>query len=239
MADVVSGESLLDRLLGGQCDFKGIVLERAFDLSGHPRFAELQERLRRSADSGALDFSGARLTDLKARGWQVPGSIWVGAQLDGCDFSEAQFDLADLSRASLCRANLGRCALTGATCVEINLESSNLEEAKLDGVNFWKGRLRNAIFHKAQLRDALLCEADLSGADFSACDLTKGNLWGASLEGASFARALLRETQIKGVRELDKALGLSRARYRKCRMGRAERDHIVRAMDRLAFHVEE
>lgn len=239
MTDVLSGESFIDRILGGQFDFKGVVLEKSFDLSGHPRYQELQEYLRRSTDSATFDFSGGRLVDLKARGWQVPGSRWVGAALDGCDLSEAHLELADLSQATLKRANLGRCALTGATCIEANLENANLEEARLEGVNFWKARLRQAIFHKAQLRDALICEADLSGADFSSCDLTKGNLWGSALEGASFSNALLRETQIKGVRELEKVIGLSRARFRKCRMGKAERDHILQAMDRFAFAIED
>lgn len=236
MRTPISGDMFIDQVLTGRTDFTELVLESGFELNRHERWGALQTFLEgRPADAPAYDFSGSQWSDVKARGWHMPHSVWTGAELGGADLVECNFDLSDFSGASIKKANLGRAKFTGAQFTGAHLESSNLEEAKLEGANFWKARLANVIFVKCLLRDSLICEADCQGTDFTDADLTAANLWGSRFGESQWNRALLWKTQLKGVLELDLCHGLTRARFRKTRLGKKERESILKAFDRFAF----
>lgn len=82
----------------------------------------------------------------------------------------------DLSHVDLSRANLKKA----------NLERANLESAQLTGA-----RLVGAYLGHANLKSANLAEADLEDAD---------------LEGADFREAILEGANLKGVKNLEKAV---------------------------------
>ena len=75
--------------------------------------------------SGAVDLSGADLSQHDLSGLNLTGADLSGANLSGAKLSKTILLNANLSGAILCRANLRRANLSGA-----NLSSANLDEIR-------------------------------------------------------------------------------------------------------------
>lgn len=112
------------------------------------------------------------------------GSDFIGAKLNGSDFSESFLRDLLLRAASARNADFSGATLSGA----------NLTEAHLQGANLRRAHLRGADLTSADLSNANLRDADLTGAD-----LARANLAGACLQSAHLERVYLSHANLEGV----------------------------------------
>ncbi len=232
----MSGEHLIEKILGGERDFTRIRIERAFDLSGSDRYVELQDYLKsQDLRHSPFCFDGAEFLQLQAREWKLPFSSFKGTNFEEADLSVADLENADFTGANLTRASLGRVIFLAATLHQVKGEKANFEECNLEGADFWKSRLAGANFFKAKLRDVIFCETDLYQVDFSRSDLRKTNFWGASTVETNFKRALLTDALLKGVKDFEKSKNLSRARFHLTRLGAEEHAVVLKAIEKNFF----
>jgi uncharacterized protein YjbI with pentapeptide repeats len=108
-------------------------------------------------------------------------AVLTGAVLTGADLTGAVLTRADLTRAVLTRAVLRDAVLTGAVLTRAVLTGAVLTGADLTG----------AVLTGAVLRDADLTRAVLTGADLTRAVLTGAVLTGAVLTRAVLTRAVL------------------------------------------------
>lgn len=92
--------------------------------------------------------------------------------------------------------NLAGADLSGMDLTDYRLTGANLAGANLRGTNLTGAILLGANLTDANLESAVLCNANLNGANLEGANLRNAELGGA---GTSFAGALLRQTDIRGV----------------------------------------
>lgn len=78
--------------------------------------------------------------------------------------------------------------------------------------NFTDSKLTGAVLSHAVLEFSMFVNADLSGANLTDADLTKADLTNANLEGADVSGANFDSADLRQVRNLDRAIGLTSAR---------------------------
>lgn len=151
---VMSLDRLVDGLLKGETDFRGVILHPGSDLSGHSGYSGLQDYLRGRSEeeweANPVVLTGAELSGLIALGLHLPYANLIQAKLKGAKLSGA-----NLMQAHLYEAILNRADLTGA-----NLSRAYSREAKL----------REAVLIGAVLIGADLGCADIRGADVRGID---------------------------------------------------------------------
>jgi uncharacterized protein YjbI with pentapeptide repeats len=175
-----------------RADLHGALLDRIVIIGTHFNDANLSgvSLLRPSAfstlaakRSEAASFAGANLTNAR-----------IFARFNGADFSGAKLDgatLAPFGRTGFIE-HIWRTELLGANLSHASLVRANLTYTMLAFANLRGADLTGAVLHKADLS-----RADLTGANLTGADLSEADLDGAILTG---------------VRGLETALGMERAR---------------------------
>jgi uncharacterized protein YjbI with pentapeptide repeats len=171
----------------------------------------------RGRRDGAIDLSGADLSEMDLSGVDLSGATLTGAdffrstltranlkmaKLAGADFSNAVLTEIDAYKADLSGAFLSEADLTGADLSEANLTGADLRAAKLGRANLKQARLADAKLGEADLHDARLNDADIAGADLRFADLS-----GANLTGMRFGGYRQMEGHYYGIRGLGAAYG--------------------------------
>lgn len=127
---------------------------------------DVDDRVRRTNTSSALDFSGQTFEN--------------HIDLAGLNLGHARFVKARLIGAWFVRQDgSGASRLAGA-----NFEGAQLEEAHFQGVYLGEANLRHADLDMANLREANLTHSDLRGANLTGADLSGTKVIGARLEGS-------------------------------------------------------
>ena len=163
------------------------------------------------------DWNGPRLdlsqTDLR-------GADLRGAHLEGTYLVSAHLEEGHLGGAHLEGAVLTGAHLNGADLNAAHLELTFITDAHLEGASLISAYLESASLDAAYLKEAHLGEAHLEGASLVSAHLEKADLRGANLEeatlnsadvkGTDFNGANLKGAHLTNVRNLDKALNLTK-----------------------------
>ena len=168
---VLSGADLSDASFKG-CDLEGADLAKSKLAGACFEDANLKDASVEGASGVGVVMDRADLTCLRASEGadfasgsfrQTTGqeSMWVGANLQGADFSYAAMEGADFTKACLRDAKLyaanmkfsrfTKADLRGARLTEMNLFESILEKANLDGADISGSNLYGAEFLEAQV----------------------------------------------------------------------------------------
>lgn len=168
-------------------------------------------------DSGvyaAARFDRALLIDAVARRADFTQGYFVGARIDGADFSGSQFGRAILAASSARLANFSRGVFTEADLSYATFDGSafsgaRFADARLDRAGFRRGHLDNAYFSNGSAVGATFEHARLNGidatytdfrlADFSGADMTKAVLRATPVHGARFHGAILTDADLSTV----------------------------------------
>ncbi len=134
-------EELVNEILSGEINFRGIELPQGANLRNYEGFHEMQNYLmNQNPERNPIDLSNSNLIGLSAPTIYLPYSKLEGANLEGANLMGANLWRADLWRADLMRANLEGANLMGADLVEADLREANLlgtylRKAKLIGAD--------------------------------------------------------------------------------------------------------
>ena len=126
-----------------------------------------------------------------ARGRDLKGAIFFGANLTKVDFEGAELQGAMIESAQLIGASLRFAQLQGADLAAAQLMGASLESAQLQGAELGWAQLQGALLDRAQLQGAPLNNAQLQGAVLDWAQLQGTSLYDAQLQGASLVRAQL------------------------------------------------
>ncbi len=139
-------EELVNEILSGEINFRGIELPQGANLANYEGFHEMQKYLKsQNLQESPIDLSNSRLIGLYAPTIYLPYSKLEGANfwrayLRGADLRGSKLGGADLGGASLMRADLGGADLIGAELWGANLRGTNLRKALLDEAEPYKSR---------------------------------------------------------------------------------------------------
>ncbi|MEM1370751.1 MAG: pentapeptide repeat-containing protein [Pseudomonadota bacterium] len=137
------------------------------------------------------------------------------------DLAFSPYDTARFTNASLQRArilgNFNGTSFRGANLTEADFSPlrdkpdtiSTLARTQLTGADFTRAVMKKVDFSQALLSFAKFTGADLSGANFRRADLSLADLSGADIAGADFTDAKLEGANLKGVKGLETAIGLT------------------------------
>lgn len=117
--------------------------------------------------------------------------LFVGANLEGFDFTRAYLPNARFTRADLRGACFEHAYLSAASFVHADMIRANFQFADLQYATFTNGRVRRADFRDANLRGACFYScgvitadfrrARVESTDFNSCDLTHCDFFGARM----------------------------------------------------------
>jgi uncharacterized protein YjbI with pentapeptide repeats len=144
----ISGADFMDGILAGRRDFSEIELEEGADLSGHPRFQDMNASLLRKANEGAspgvtrgelekhpIILRQATLIGIKAKRLYLPYVDASCAYFRDCDFSNACFYEGDFYGAFLNNVNLRGARLTLAKFENAHFVNMDLPHQEDPGKN--------------------------------------------------------------------------------------------------------
>jgi uncharacterized protein YjbI with pentapeptide repeats len=195
------------------CDLSGASLKGALLSRARLDYANLEGCDLSEANLGHARASGAILRRAK-----LSRSCLEQCELDNCDLSEAQ--LCDLRArgAKLNNLNLSDALVRNLLLQEMTLTDLCLHQAQVTNLAFYRCTLRNLDFSRARVcaltlietdasqglsfqaahlqKSSFLGACDLSGADFSACEISETCLRGARLRNANFIFSRLRQVDL-------------------------------------------
>jgi uncharacterized protein YjbI with pentapeptide repeats len=179
----INGNKLARKILAGERDFRGIVLENPKKFPYMGIFPELMKYTHfpgRFSKEG-IDFSGS---DLNYSNFSLLCLDHLTAE--NSDFNHSYFYSTSLDYANLRNANLTGAIMWGTSINHTNLQGCNLSHAQLIGAQLEASDLREVKFLHTIMTSANLRLSNLRGA----------NLHGASYRGANFDSADLRNSGI-------------------------------------------
>jgi len=137
----MSGQEFLQKLLEGEREFRGIVLEPYFSLSRNGQFASLQEQLLAAdLENAPVILERADLTGFDADGLHMPfvkanGACFKQATLLEANLESSEFENADFRYARLPQANMKTCHFRDADLRQTDLNLAELNGSLLSGAN--------------------------------------------------------------------------------------------------------
>lgn len=190
---VITADELLTRVMDGERDFALTRLSREDNgLSNIDGYDDLLLYLQtHDLRAEPIDAHGADWSNLKAQGLFLPFARMTDSDLSGADFTNADFHGSDFSNS-----NLRLAVLNGANLVASNLAGADLTKANLTGADLCEAHMLGTV----------LCDSDLMESWFLRVSLQNTDVTGASMDGAFFYR-----TDFRGLKGLDRVIGLSSA----------------------------
>lgn len=239
----LTGEEFVDGITNGERDFSSVKLPEDCDINvfrGCISSVKMQAYLKkhwREFQEKPINISDSDLTGLIAPpSFRVPYLIGRNAVLNGANLWRAKLWKADLRGAKLRGANLNESEPWGADLRDADLEGAHLERAqlsrnaKLQNANLKavkakllrceESDLNEAIFEGGDLRGAEFQQSDFKDVNFKKANLSGANFWGSDLETTDLEKANLKSTSfantdLRGVKNLEKAKNLGGARFRR------------------------
>ncbi|MBI2574895.1 pentapeptide repeat-containing protein [Candidatus Woesearchaeota archaeon] len=192
----VSLDDFIDAVTEGNRDFSRTRLSG--NLSGRPRYPDLQRYLIKKPNLDVLSFEGADLSGLVAQRLYLPFMNAQGANMREADFSDAILCNARFYKADLCGAKLRGTALGFAVLDDADIMRADLTDANLAEATLFRASLSRAVLVHADLTKAKLSGAKLYDAVLRFATLRDACLSGAKLDSADLRYALLENTDIRG-----------------------------------------
>jgi uncharacterized protein YjbI with pentapeptide repeats len=138
-------------------------------------------RFREGTDLDTADFRASNLENARMRSLVLTRTKFQGATIVDSDLSGSEFGSADLS---------------GATFEEVSLDTASFARASLSGTHFKRVSLKRVSFHLADLRGAVFVdchltretqfsEADIRGCDLSGLDLKRHQVADAQFDDST------------------------------------------------------
>lgn len=137
----MSGQEFLQKLLEGEREFREVIVEPYFNLSGNEQFAALQEQLRAAElEDSPIILERADLTGIDADGLHMPfvkanGACFKHATLMEANLESSEFENADFRYAKLSQTNMKTCHLRDADLRQSDLNLAELNRSLLSGAN--------------------------------------------------------------------------------------------------------
>jgi uncharacterized protein YjbI with pentapeptide repeats len=201
---------------------------------------DFKETIFKGSDLYGADFTGANLKGSDLSGARLDRTVLIKADLSGANLTGATIlrptVFTDLSNNTtegpkFSGANLRRIRVS-IYFAGTDFRGADLTEANFSPLEFKPGQgtmvtpmnnfcrscdfsgatLTNANFFRLDMMFSRLTGADMTGADFRETDLSKVDLSGANLAGVNFTGADLDGAILSGVKGLDTAIGLDKAR---------------------------
>jgi uncharacterized protein YjbI with pentapeptide repeats len=194
----------------------------------------------KNSDLYGADFTGANLKGSDLSGTRLDRAVLIKTDLSGADLTGATIlrptvftDLSNNATESpkFSGANLRRIRVSiyfsgtdfrGADLTEANFSPLEFKPGQGTMVtpmnnfcrscDFSGATLKSANFFRLDMMFSQLTGADLTGANLSEADLSKVDFSGANLAGVNFTGADLDGAILSGVKGLDTAIGLDKAR---------------------------
>lgn len=124
------------------------------------------------------NLSGADLSGVNLRGFDLSHTNFWGARLRRADLTRANLYAAQMREADLTGARLDRAQIKFAVLSRVNLTRASLRQADLTGASLRRATLSKADLTGANLRHVSLAEAEVDGATLSGCQLYGAGIWG-------------------------------------------------------------
>ncbi len=137
----MSGQEFIQKLLEGEREFPGVILEPYFSLSANEQFAAIQEHLRAAdLENAPIILEGADLTGLNADNLYMPfvkanRACFKHATLMEAHLDSSEFENADFRYARLPQTNMKTCHLRDADLRQTDLNLAELNGSLLTGAN--------------------------------------------------------------------------------------------------------
>jgi uncharacterized protein YjbI with pentapeptide repeats len=175
--------------------------------------ANLKKAILQNANLGNASFQHADLEEADLRHVILTKSNFRGANLKKADLREASVELifdfiqqtfttgANFQNANLLQADLRSTQFYGSNFRESNLRYANLQNTMLSQANLRKANIRDASLQNAVLSEVIVGHD--SGIKFHVrTNLEQADLRGADLKDAKLDGANLRETDLRGAKNL-------------------------------------
>ncbi|MEN6616986.1 MAG: pentapeptide repeat-containing protein, partial [Syntrophorhabdus sp.] len=154
-------------------------------------------------DLSGLDLSNAEFKRANIQKTNFRSAILDGGNLSGAIAGEADFSQASMKNTIMTGAIFLKAKFVNADLSRADMSQSMMSETDMTGANLTgalivRTLLEKAVMKKARAIDAnasqiYLLSADITGADFSGANLTRGVFLKTNIEGVNFARSVLRE----------------------------------------------
>ena len=184
----MSGEELINKILGGERDFSGINLEVGFKFSRHDGYNNLKDYLRNNAteEKPPYNFASSKLVMMTAKELYLPF-----ASFENADFKAAEIYDSDFTKANFNNAYFWAATIQDSNFSEANLEGAYLKQTTLSGINFTGANMKGVDLIEADLQFVQFNSANLQNAKMNGVGdgaIISNNFEGANLEGATYTK---------------------------------------------------
>jgi uncharacterized protein YjbI with pentapeptide repeats len=182
----------------GAIDFDGVLFRDA-DLTGatlgKSNIVNTQFERCKMADKMDM-FLETKFTQSSFTGSDMHKSIFIDADISGCDFSEADLTESNFVNPIMKSVNFSGASLTGVNFVKAQADLSNFDNAIMKNVRFvGESSLVKASFVASEINEANLRDCNLEDANFTEANLYKSDFGGSNLKRACFDKAWATEVQ--------------------------------------------
>jgi len=182
----------------GTIDFDGVLFSDA-DLTGatlgKSNIVNTQFERCKMADKMDM-FLETKFTQSSFTGSDMHKSIFIDADISGCNFSEADLTESNFINPIMKSVDFSDANLIGVNFVKAQADLSNFDNAIMKNVRFvGESSLVKASFVASEINEANLRDCNLEQANFTEAYLHKSDFSGANLKKSSFERARAVEAQ--------------------------------------------
>jgi len=219
----LTGKNFIDRIVKGERNFSGVLLEKGFDAAKSAAEAGLtKEKFPDIVSDSPFIFSNSVFEEINLTNFQLEGSIAENAEFKKCNFQYAHISRGDFSKSVFESCNFSHAMLNDISFIGCRCAGTIFDNAVCGAANFWKSVLCDAAFIRANLEESIFCETDLRNADLTMANLKKSNFWKAVVDGTCFFKSKLYSANLKGVISMNNARLLEYGIFRRTRVSSDE-----------------